>query len=95
MISHTPVSGNPPSEHSLVRMTYNDQYIYLSGMLYVSDPDLLQPVGKKRDLNNMTSDLFGISIDTYNDKENSLLFFTNPLGFRWDGAIRNDGNPGD
>lgn len=93
MISHTPVSGNPPSEKSLVRMTYNDQYIYLSGMLYVSDPDLLQPVGKKRDLNNMTSDLFGICIDTYNDKENSLLFFTNPLGFRWDGAVRNDGTP--
>jgi len=64
-------------------------------MLYVSDPDFIRAVGKKRDMENMTSDLFGISIDTYNDKENSLLFFTNPLGFRWDGAVMNDGTPVD
>ena len=32
-----------------------------------------------------------ISFDSYNDKENSLLFATNPLGLRWDAAVSNDG----
>ena len=78
MITHSPVSGNPPSEQSVVRVAYDDQYLYVSGMLYVSDPDLLRPVGKKRDMFIMACDWFGVSLDTHNDKENSLLFFTNP-----------------
>ena len=41
----------------------------------------------------MASDFFGISIDTYNDKENALLFYTNPNGLRWDATVSNDGTP--
>ena len=39
----------------------------------------------------MSSDFFMLSLDTYNDKENALVFATNPLGMRWDAAISNDG----
>ncbi|MEN8229271.1 MAG: DUF5916 domain-containing protein [Bacteroidota bacterium] len=95
MISHIPVSGNPPGEKSVIRMVYDDQYIYVGGMLYVSDPNLIHPVGKKRDMFTMACDWFGISLDTYNDKENSLLFFTNPLGLRSDFTVMNDGTPVD
>ncbi len=91
MISHIPVFGNPPSEQSVVRMGYDDEYVYVGGLLYVSDPSYIQAVGKKRDMETMSTDFFGISFDTYNDKENALLFFTNPLGLRWDGAVSNDG----
>ncbi|MCK4879804.1 MAG: carbohydrate binding family 9 domain-containing protein [Bacteroidales bacterium] len=93
MISHLPVFGNPPSEQSVVRMGYDDQFVYVGGLLYVSDPSYVRAIGKKRDLNSMACDWFGVSLDTYNDKENSLLFFTNPLGLRWDGAVSNDGTP--
>ena len=41
----------------------------------------------------MTTDYLGISIDSYNDKENALLFFTNPNGIRWDATVSNDGTP--
>lgn len=91
MISHMPVFGNAPSEKSEIRMGYNDQYVYVSGLLYVSDPALVRAVGKKRDMETMSSDFFMLSFDTYNDKENSLLFATNPLGLRWDAAVSNDG----
>jgi len=91
MISHLPVFGNPPSELSLIRMGYDDQYVYVGGSLYVSDPSFVQAIGKKRDMETMSSDFIMVSFDSYNDKENSLLFATNPLGLRWDAAVSNDG----
>ena len=91
MISHMPVYGNPPSEQSVIRMGYDDQYLYVGGSLYVSDPSFIQAIGKKRDMETMSSDFFLLGFDTFNDKENALLFATNPLGLRWDAAVSNDG----
>ena len=91
MISHMPVFGNRPSERSVIKMGYDDQFVYVGGLLYVSDPSFVQAVGKKRDMETMSSDFFMLSFDTYNDKENSLLFATNPLGLRWDAAVSKDG----
>ena len=93
MVSHIPVSGNPPSEKSVIRMAYDEKYVYVGALLYVSDPELIHAIGKKRDQESMTSDWFGISLDTYNDKENALLFYTNPNGLRWDATVSNDGTP--
>jgi hypothetical protein len=91
MISHMPVFGNLPSENSVIRMGYDDQFVYVSGLLYFSDPSFFQAIGKKRDTETMSSDFFMISFDSYNDKENSLIFATNPLGLRLDAAVSNDG----
>lgn len=91
LITHAPIFGNPPPENSVIRMAYDEQYVYVSGLLYVSDPAYIQAIGKKRDMETMSSDFCMISFDSYNDKENSLLFATNPLGMRWDAAVRNDG----
>ena len=91
MISHMPVFGNTPSEQSVIRIGYDEQFVYVGGLLYVSDPSYIRAVGKKRDMETMSSDFFMLSCDTYNDKENSLLFATNPLGLRWDAAVSNDG----
>ena len=91
MISHMPTFGNPPSERSVIKMGYDDQYIYVGGSLYVSDPSFIQAIGKKRDMETMSSDFFMLGFDTFNDKENALLFATNPLGLRWDAAVSNDG----
>ena len=91
MITHMPVFGKLPSEKSVIRMGYDEQFVYVSGLLYFSDPSFLQAIGKKRDTETMSSDFFLISFDSYNDKENSLAFGTNPLGLRLDAAISNDG----
>lgn len=91
MITHLPVFGNPPSEKSVIKMGYDDTYLYVGAMLYVSDPSYVRPIGKKRDFFSMTCDWFGVSLDTYNDKENALLFFTNPNALRMDATVSNDG----
>jgi hypothetical protein len=91
LITHMPTFGNPPTEKSVIKMGYDDQFVYVGGLLYVSDPSLVQAVGKKRDMETMSSDFCMVSFDTYDDKENSLLFATNPNGLRWDAAVSNDG----
>jgi hypothetical protein len=91
MISHMPTFGNPPSERSVIKMGYDDQYIYVGGSLFVSEPSLIRAIGKKRDMETMSSDFFMLGFDSFNDKENALLFATNPLGLRWDAAVSNDG----
>jgi hypothetical protein len=91
LITHAPVFGDPPPEKSVIRMGYDEQYVYVSGLLYVSEPSFIQAIGKKRDMDIMSSDFCMVSFDTYNDKENSLAFGTNPLGLRFDVAISNDG----
>ena len=44
----------------------------------------------KRDRSGLTNDQFGIILDTFNDKENGLYFFTTSTGVRLDAAISND-----
>lgn len=93
MFTFIPTFGLEPEEKTVIKLSYDDHYLYLGAMLYVSDPGMIQVFGKKRDLNSESCDWLGMSIDSYNDKENSLLFFTNPNGIRWDATIMNDGTP--
>jgi len=84
-IQHTPNYGKQPTELTQVRMTYDDEFLYVSGMLYDSEEPRANSF--QRDGGNASSDWFGIAIDTYNDKENALAFFTTPNGLRWDATV--------
>lgn len=87
---HVPNFNQPPTERSELRLTYDDDYVYLSGKMYLSKPEYLRGTALKRDAFDATTDYFGLVIDSYNDKENGLGFFTSPTGFRWDGTVAND-----
>jgi hypothetical protein len=93
LVTYLPVSGRAPSEKSLIKMAYDHQYLYVAGLLYVSSPDYIQAIGKKRDMFGASTDWLGINLDTYNDKENALFFYTNPNGLRLDGTVFNDATP--
>jgi len=65
----------------------------------MNDETEIFAVTKKRDEMLFGYDAFGIILDTYNDNENALAFFTAPTGLRTDYAISNDaagggGGPG-
>lgn len=90
VVQHSPNFGDAPSERTLILVAFDDDYLYLAGRLYDSEPDKVQGKTKKRDTMSPSSDFFGILIDTFNDKENALAFFTTPTGLRWDASIFND-----
>ena len=87
---YQPVFGGDMSQHTEIKAVYDDSFLYLSGKMYDTEPDGIRVNSLYRDDWN-GEDTFGIIIDTYNDKENALFFFTSPAGVRFDSAISNDG----
>ena len=80
MIMYMPVFGKEPSEVSMVKIAYDDDYLYVSGVFDYENPDDLRAFSKKRDYSVGKCDWFGVLIDTFNDRQNSVMFWTNPNG---------------
>ncbi len=90
MIMQSPNFGEAASERSEALIGFDDHYVYVAGRMYDREPDKIQAQTKKRDAMVSNSDWFGILFDTFNDKENSLAFFTTPTGLRFDAAVFRD-----
>ncbi|MBS1507210.1 MAG: carbohydrate binding family 9 domain-containing protein [Bacteroidetes bacterium] len=86
-IMQKPVFGKAPTEGTELRIGYNEKFLYVSGKLFDSEPEKIQATSFKRDSDKANSEWFGLALDTYNDKENAVAFFTTPTGLRWDATI--------
>ena len=90
MTMHSPVFGKEPQEKTDVRFAYDDKYFYAGARLYYHDPGMIRSASYKRDYMGMGGDWFGFILDTYNDNENGVAFFTSPDGLRFDASIQRD-----
>lgn len=90
LIMYSPVFGKDPAEDSDVRIAYDDKYLYVGARLFNKDPGMIQSASLKRDYQGAGGDWFGIFLDTYNDKENSMVFGTSPDGYRFDANVQKD-----
>ena len=88
----TPNYQGTPSERTEIRIAYDANYIYLSGAMYDNEAHKILANTMERDGGDASTEWFGMVIDSYNDKQNGLGFFTTPTGSRFDAAIINDGN---
>ena len=85
-----PVFGAEPSEKTSLKIAYDDECLYIGAYFYYRDPDDIRAVGKKRDYGMPTADWLGLFLDTFYDRENSVMFWTNPNGVRTEGTTKND-----
>jgi hypothetical protein len=76
-----------------IRVGYDDQYLYVSGRCYDTNPSEILITSLSRDGLSPTDDSFGVILDTFNDNENALAFLTNAGGLREDWAVFNDAEP--
>jgi hypothetical protein len=90
LVMHSPNFNSSPQESSTVYLTYDKNYLYVAAFLDYNDPDNIVATSKKRDEKSKNPDSFGILLDTYDDNENALAFFTMPAGQRIDYAVSND-----
>ncbi len=90
VVMHSPNFLDEPTEQTEILVAYDNDYLYTAGRLYDREPSKIQCTSKKRDDMKPNNDWFGIVIDTFNDKENALVFFTTPSGLRLDMAVFND-----
>jgi hypothetical protein len=80
-----PQQGRPATFATDVRVLYNRQYLYISAINH--DPlglKALRVPNFKRDFSNRAHDLFGVSIDGFQDRRNAMSFVTNPHGTQRD-----------
>ncbi|MFB0518306.1 MAG: DUF5916 domain-containing protein, partial [Acidobacteriota bacterium] len=90
VVMHRPNFGNEPSERTEILVAYDDDFLYVAGRLFDSEPTKIQSNSKERDSGDPSSEWFGIIIDSFNDNENALEFLTTPAGLRCDVAVFND-----
>ncbi|MBT4484298.1 MAG: carbohydrate binding family 9 domain-containing protein, partial [Candidatus Latescibacteria bacterium] len=86
----TPIYDNEPSERTEFLLGYDDDYIYAAGRFHYSELSEIQAASFKRDFWHWSSDFMGITLDTFNDNENGVVFLITPAGTRTDANILND-----
>src|SRR5512133_1156142 len=90
LVQNRPNFGTVPSEISEVMVAYDSEFLWVAARLYMKDANKIFVNSKKRDAEPFGMDAFGILLDSYNDNENGLAFYTTPTGLRTDYAVSND-----
>lgn len=89
-VQQLPRTGHAAEFKTVVRVLYDDDYVYVSGMNYDAEPTRAITTGLARDFDSGNSDVFGLTIDTFHDRRNSFLFLVNPKGAIRDEQTFND-----
>ena len=89
-IQTIPDLGMPASQETVLRIVYDDQNLYIGAVLYDEDTGSLTVPGLEQDFDTPNSDIFGVAIDTYLDRQNGFLWAVNPGGALWDAQAFND-----
>jgi hypothetical protein len=94
-IQSLPDEGAPATEETEVWIGFDDQNIYVAARLWDSAPESEWIANElRRDTPQLRqNDSFGILFDTYLDRRNGVMFYTNPLGAMADFQVTNEGNP--
>jgi Domain of unknown function (DUF5916)/Carbohydrate family 9 binding domain-like len=83
-----PFEGSPASEHTEVRILYDDEAIYVGVVLHDRDPSLIVTTDTRRDANLEEMDSFQMIFDTFRDQQNGFVFGTNAAGVQFDAQVR-------
>jgi uncharacterized protein DUF5916/cellulose/xylan binding protein with CBM9 domain len=89
LIQRDPVEGAPPSQHTEVRVAYDDDAIYVGARLHDSAPDSVAARLARRDA-SIASDRFALYLDPYHDRRSGYYFMVNAAGTQYDGTLSND-----
>ena len=87
---YDPSYGAPSSQNTEFRLAFDDNYLYFSCVCFDTEPDKIAQTTFKRDNWTANFDQVALMLDTFNDKENTLLFIVSAAGVRIDVAVNND-----
>jgi len=76
---------------SEIRMTYDQQYLYIAVKCYSADPRTYSISSLRRDYRGLNNDGITILLDTYGDQTNAFAFGLTPYGVRREALISNGG----
>ncbi len=87
-----PLIGAAPTQRTELRIVYNDSYLYVGVLALDSLPSRIIATGRERDIYYGSDDNICLTIDTYHDQRQGILFSSNPLGARFDEEVFDNGN---
>ena len=91
-IQSVPQEGARAAERTDGWVTFDAENLYVSARCWdQATPDhwVVDEMGRDRIGSNEN---FGVALDTFHDRRNGVMFYTNPLGGRQDFAITDEGN---
>ena len=82
-----PIEGGIPTENTVIKVAYDNKYLYIGAIFYDSDPEEIKAFKMRKDAPLNTDDRFMWILDTYLDGRNSYFFEINPRGLMGDGLL--------
>ena len=79
-----PGDGVPPTEDTIVRVLYDDNYLYIAADLRDGEPEKIQATQMIQGRTFFSDDRFWVTLDSFNSKRNDYLFQVNANGVRRD-----------
>jgi hypothetical protein len=86
----SPTDGAAPSEMTIVRVTYDDDYLYIAADLRDSDPGAISAKQMIQGKLFFSDDRFYVMLDSFNNKRNDYFFQVNANGIRREALRENN-----
>ncbi len=83
----TPMDTDKATDKSEIRMTYDDDNIYLIATFYNSVPGRYYVKSMRRDFSFNENDNFLLFLDPFNNQTTGFTFGSNAVGAQWDGTM--------
>ena len=90
-VQQEPNNGEPSTEQTEVRIAFDDDNLYLGVICLDSQPDNIVVTQNRRDGSLENTDSVEILFDTFNDKQNGVIFGTSPTGIEYDAQVSKAG----
>jgi hypothetical protein len=81
-IQQQPHQAASPSQETEIKILYDDKYLYFAIICHDKEPEKMDPILGRRDVNN--GDMAGIAIDSYNDNQTAFEFNLTAAGQKVD-----------
>jgi len=90
-VQQEPNSGAAATEPTEVRFGYDQDNLYVGVICRDSQPDHIVITQNRRDASLEDTDSIQILLDTFNDKQNAVIFGTSPTGIEYDAQVSKAG----
>jgi hypothetical protein len=86
----SPLDGAVPTESTVVRVTYDDEFLYIAADLRDSNPDKISAMQMIQGKLFFSDDRFYVMLDSFNSKRNDYFFQVNANGVRREALRENN-----
>jgi hypothetical protein len=86
----SPTDGAAPSEATIVRVTYDDEFLYIAARMKDSNPSGIRATQMIQGKLFFSDDRFWVMLDSFNSKRNDYFFQVNANGMRRDALRENN-----